>query len=208
MGKIKVSGGQNIQNLTLERSLHDLKGRFVFDVDLKLLRNRIEALGWVRSASVRRQFPGTIRVNIVERRPFAIWQHDGRENLVDRDGRVITIENLARFEKLPIIVGVEAPDHVADLLPILARHPHLFGKISAMTLVSSRRWDLSLDNGIRVKLPEEDVAAAWDYLDLLAREHSLLSRDVAAIDLRITGRLVVTTDSDIELRPQSNGQDT
>jgi len=61
----------------------------------------------------------------------------------------------------------------------------------AAVLVSDRRWDLHLENGVTVKLPERRPAQALSQLVRLDQRHALLSRDVNVIDMRLTDRLTV-----------------
>ena len=62
------------------------RGDPILAFDTSAAQNRVEALGWVRSAVVTRTLPDTIHVRITERRPFALWQNAGRVVLIDRDG--------------------------------------------------------------------------------------------------------------------------
>ena len=57
--------------------------------------------------------------------------------------------------------------------------------------IGERRWDLHLDNGIMVKLPEDHVDAALAELVELERQDGLLGRDISAVDMRFADRLVV-----------------
>ena len=189
--EIVVTGRRDTSPADFARALAAKQGDHLFDVEPQAARQRIEALGWVRSASVRRQFPDTLVVSIVERRPFALWQRSGRVSLIDREGEVISALNLDRFNHLPVIVGQGAPKHVGALVSILARQPTLFGQIEAATRVSERRWDIRLLGGLDISLPEHGVAEAWDLLASLARDHRLLDRDIVAIDLRVKDRLAV-----------------
>ncbi len=50
------------------------RGDSMLGFSLEAARQRIEALSWVEHAAVERRLPGTLVVNLVERRPFAIWQ--------------------------------------------------------------------------------------------------------------------------------------
>ena len=192
VGEIVVTGRHHATEADIAAALGVRKGEPLFDVDPRKVRERIEALGWVRSASVRRRFPDAILVNIVERRPFALWQRQGRVSLVDRDGEPIGSRDLDRFDRLPVVVGDDAPRHVGHLVAVLARQPALLGRIESATRVSRRRWDLQLRGGLTVRLPEEDLAGAWDFLATLATDHRLLERDVIAIDLRVKDRFAVT----------------
>ncbi len=50
--------------------------------------------------------------------------------------------------------------------------------------VSDRRWNLRLDNGVVVKLPEQDWQSQLDVLEQLIVDKGILERDIKTIDLR------------------------
>lgn len=186
-----VSGRRHARHAEILDALNAARGELILDVSPETARQRIEVLGWVRSATVRRQFPGTIQVNIVERRPFALWQRSGQVSLIDREGQVIGSEDLAEFSTLPVIVGKDAPQHVGALVAVLSRQPMLLAHLDAATRVSGRRWDIRLSSGLEIRLPQHGVAEAWDLLATLVTDHRLLERDVIAIDLRVKDRLAI-----------------
>ncbi len=154
-------------------------------------KERLESLAWVRAAAVERRLPDTVLVRLVERRPLALWQREGRLVLVDEQGVVLQSHGGERFAHLPLIVGADAPRHAPALFAMLAKEPALESRVAAAVRVGGRRWNLRLDNGIDVRLPEERADAAWRRLADLERRHGLLGRDVIAVDLRIPDRLVV-----------------
>ena len=61
----------------------------------------------------------------------------------------------------------------------------------AAVLVSGRRWDLYLDDGVTIKLPEKNLRAALAQLVRLDAEQQLLARDVIVVDLRLPDRITV-----------------
>jgi cell division protein FtsQ len=61
----------------------------------------------------------------------------------------------------------------------------------AAVLVAGRRWDLHLDNGVTVKLPEKGAREALQRLVKLDVERELLARDVSVVDLRLPDRVTV-----------------
>src|SRR5581483_10946130 len=105
-------------------------------------RQRIETLSWVEHATVERRLPGTVVVNLQERRPFAIWQNQGKFVLIDRSGQVVTNENLNEFHQLPLVVGAGAPAAAASLIDALTDHPDLQQRVTAAVRVGERRWNL------------------------------------------------------------------
>lgn len=154
-------------------------------------RQRIESLPWVASASVRKIYPATLEVKIVERTPFAIWQHGSRLTLVQKDGRVIAPLTGSRYLTLPLIVGPGATEAAADFIARLGEFPELAPRVMGYVRVSDRRWDIRLQNGITVKLPERGEEAALEVLVELDKRHDLLSRDIVSVDMRFEDRLVV-----------------
>lgn len=165
----------------------------IMGFDPALVRDRVEALPWIQSAAVERRLPGVVLVRIVEREPIALWQRKGVLSLVGRDGVPITNQKLGRFRDLLVIVGKDAPRHAISLLVMLASEPALRKRVRAAVRVGARRWNLRFDNGIDVRLPETEAAAAWARLADLDRRHGLLGDDIDTIDLRIPDRLIVRT---------------
>ena len=63
---------------------------------------------------------------------------------------------------LPLIVGDGAPEHAAEaLFDLLGDAAGAADRVSAAVRVGERRWNLRLDNGIDVKLPEDGAGRAW-----------------------------------------------
>ena len=152
---------------------------------------RLEALPWIRSASVERLLPDTLYVRVTERQPLALWQRKGKLQLVDREGAVVAVPSLDEFADLVILVGDDAPKAAPSLLEMLASEPALRPHVAAAVRVGGRRWNLKLDSGIDVELPEDNVGAAWHQLAQLDRTDGLLRRDILKVDLRLPDRLVV-----------------
>jgi cell division protein FtsQ len=53
------------------------------------IRNRLLGFGWVKDARVSHRLPDTLVIDIVERRPAALWQNEGRLALIDSEGVVL-----------------------------------------------------------------------------------------------------------------------
>ena len=183
-------------------------GQPILDFDPEAARLRVEALPWVRAATVERRLPDVVRVRVLERRALAWWQKDGKLVLIDHSGETIRAAAPSRFQELIVVVGDDAPGYAAELIAMLKREPDLAGRVRAAVRVGQRRWNVKLDGGIDVRLPEENAAAAWAKLGDLERKHSILSRDVEAVDLRLPDRLIVQTKSGRIPIPQPGGRNT
>ncbi|HTJ65598.1 MAG TPA: FtsQ-type POTRA domain-containing protein [Alphaproteobacteria bacterium] len=154
-------------------------------------RRRIENLPWVESAAVERRLPDTVAITIVERKPIALWQHSEKISLIDAAGAVLGTVSIENAPNLPLIVGGDAPAHASELLQLLAAYPEIGKRVQASSWIGSRRWDLKLDNGVDVRLPETGVAEAMKQLAEAEASSRLLERDVVAVDLRLGGKMIV-----------------
>jgi cell division protein FtsQ len=69
--------------------------------------------------------------------------------------------------------------------------------------VAGRRWDLHLDNGVVIKLPESDIQEALVLLHRYEQSQGLLNRDIAAVDLRLHDRTTIRLTADAAERRAS-----
>ena len=189
-GRARTESEEILARLGLET------GRPILAVDPKAARAALEALPWVRTATVERQLPGTVYIRLAEREPLALWQDQGVIQVIDRDGAVIPGVEPRRFAHLPLVVGPDAPAHAATLIAVMNSEPELRQRVTAAVRVGGRRWNIQIEGRIDVRLPEADAAAAWAQLARIERQQGLLSRNVIIIDLRLPDRLVVRTDSE------------
>ena len=194
---VVIEGRANTPDPLLRTAIGISKGDAILGFSIEQAKARIENLSWVEHATVERRLPGTIVVSLQERRPFAIWQNQGRHVLVDRAGLVVN-QDVSQFRKLPLIVGLGAPAAAAVLLDALTDHPALAERVMASVRVGERRWTLHMNNSTDVMLPEGNEAAALERLARLQQEHALLDRPLAVIDMRLSDRLVLRPRPDIK----------
>jgi cell division protein FtsQ len=160
-------------------------------LDADAARTRLRANPWSADASVLKLYPDRLQIAVTERRAFALWQEHGRVNVIAADGTVLEPFVAGRYSGLPLVVGHGAERRAQEFLAVIECYADLRAMVRASVLVAERRWDLVLKNGIDVRLPEGDIADALDKLVGLDRDKKLLSRDVAAIDLRLADRVTV-----------------
>lgn len=189
---IEVSGREKTDPNALLAAIGQKPGTPIITFDVDAARERIEELSWIRSATVERQLPDTLIVSVVERKPLAIWQTEGRDHvLIDGDGEQLQNYELGDYLDLPVLVGDDAPKSAAEMLTTLQSIPHLYEQITGAQRIGHRRWNIQLANGMFIRLPEENMEKAWQRLEVLDREHSILDRDVLIVDLRLPDRTFV-----------------
>jgi len=165
-------------------------------LDAATVRNKLTANPWIADATILKLYPGQLQIDIVERTAFALWQQDGRLSVISEDGAVLLPYVSRHFVSLPLVVGKGADVKARDFLALLDRYPQVRAATKAAILVGERRWNLRLNDGLDIRLPENDVGNALALLSKLDKEDRLFSRDIVAVDMRLPDRLTVQLSED------------
>lgn len=162
-------------------------------VDVHAIRARLLQYGWVKDARVSRRFPDTLVIDIVERQPAALWQDKQQLALIDSEGVVLDRLPVNEMPDLPLLIGPGANARARQLDGLLDAAPTLKPQLASATWVGGRRWDLSLQTGETVALPEGDAAAreALAKFANVDRSAGLLGRGLVRFDLRVPGKMIV-----------------
>lgn len=162
-------------------------------VDVGAIRQRLLQFGWVKDARVSRRLPDTLVIDIVERRPAALWQTQAGLNLIDEEGVVLDRVRVDRMPDLPLLIGPDANHQEARLRMLMDQNPTLAPQITSATWVGGRRWDLAFQSGETVALPEGEAEArrALAKFAKLDKSNGLLGRGIVRFDLRDPKKMVV-----------------
>jgi len=190
ISEIHITGNRRTPYRQVLEVLGMKPGQSIFSADLWNAQNRLARLEWIAGAEIHRRYPDAIYVSLVEKRPFALWQPPANAHVeapitvVERNGRPITSHEVEKFRRLPKLVGEGAPSAAADLVDAVQAKRAIAARIAAYSRVSMRRWNLILDDGVVVQLPETGWQKQLDALEHLIIDSSILERDVTQIDLR------------------------
>jgi cell division septal protein FtsQ len=141
-------------------------------LDIDAARRKIAHLPWVESVEVRKVYPKTIEVKLKERQAYAIWQHGQELSLIEKSGSVIAPLRDNKFSRCRSFVGRDAETAAASLDDAFSKWPDVKARVKAYVWISGRRWDLHMDNGVVVKLPEDDVDQALATLSKFDKEQA------------------------------------
>jgi cell division protein FtsQ len=183
ISEVHLAGNRRVAPETILAALGFEPGQSIFNADIQAARQRLEKLDWVASAEVKRRYPDDISVRIVEKLPFALWQSDAGLFVVERGGIIITAKGVGEFRRLPLLLG-DGGSNASDIVDAVAQRRSLETRVKAYQRVSQRRWNLILDDGVLVKLPELGWQKELDALEHLIIDKGILERDVSEIDLR------------------------
>ena len=183
------------------------------DLDVAALKAAIETLDAVESAQVRVLGGGALEILTVERDPVVVWRDGDVLRLVDHEGRrVADIARRSARGDLPLIVGLGAELEVAEAMSLVRVADPISDRVRGLVRVGERRWDMVLDRGQTIMLPEYGAVSALRRVIALHQAEDLLNRDVTVVDMRNGERPVLRlTDEAISelrrLRTEVRGED-
>jgi len=188
-----------------------LVGNFL-TLDLEAARHAFEQVPWVRSAQVRREFPGDLRVLLQEHDVAARWG-EGGGMLVNSHGEVFEADDDGLdLEDLPRLQG--PADRAAELLDMARRlEPALAplgSPLDALELSGQGGWRATLDSGALLELgggtPAQVLERVRRLTNTLPQVAEAQGRTVAALEsadlrhpsgyaLRLRGVTTVSSDT-------------
>jgi cell division protein FtsQ len=202
---IAVRGNDRLSAGEVLAIVDGLRGQNIVTLDLDEWRNRLLSSPWVEDASVRRQLPSRVEIEIRERRPMGIGRLGRTLYLIDPQGIVIDEygPQYAEFD-LPIIDGLAGRPGSAGAIdesrarlaarvmaalesrPDLARHVSQIDVADAHDAVVILEGDTAL-----VRLGEQDFARRIQgYLELAPALRERVA-GIDYVDMRFDERLYV-----------------
>ena len=167
-----------------------------FDLDIKYLHKVVNEIPAVASAAIKISAGGVLQINVAEKTPAFIWRKDNVMSVIDETGSFIRIANSrVDYPKLPLVVGEAADLAVSEISSLMQANEYFKDHVRAFIRVGERRWDLILENNVRIMLPQREFLAAFDRLMLMNEAGQLLSGRLSNIDMRLVVRPTVRVDT-------------
>ncbi|MBP7709780.1 MAG: cell division protein FtsQ/DivIB [Rickettsiales bacterium] len=162
----------------------------------KIIEQIKAELPWVHQVTIARSMPNSLNILIAEYVPIAIWQNEGEKYFTDKEGNLIPFEDLEEFKHMVILSGIGANIHAKSLFNIFTADENLSANVYSATWVSNRRWDIRFENGLLIKLPENNISDAWRRLiKIYNMPGSIVGLKV--IDLRVLDKVYLEYDDSV-----------
>lgn len=163
----------------------------LMEVDLQRLRDLVIRDPWVHDASISRQWPPSLRVEIVEEVPVARW---GDKGLLNHQGDIFWPELKPEYAGLPKLSGpahetVKIMEQFHDLTRMFAANGL---KLSGLTLEPRGAWTIDLNNGVRVVAGRDRLIPRLKrFLTVYRLTLAPRASEIEQIDIRYTNGIAV-----------------
>ncbi len=185
IAKVEVAAQfQRVAPLQIDGAVAPFRGAGFLSVDLDRLQAALESIPWVDRARVERRWPRAVRVVITEHVAAARWGEDGLMNL---RGELFLKHSRHIPPELPQLIGPEGTEEEVARL-YLESYPRLLTvgmRLAKVELDPRGAWQLTLSNGVQVRLGRQDVHARLErFLRVASPLVATRSTEVGYVDLR------------------------
>lgn len=175
---------QHVEQPSLQQVITSHLHHGFFYLNVRSLKQQLLKLPWVYEVSIKRQWPDTVAINIVEQQAILLW---GTQSLINHKGTIFSPPPATFPQELPVIFGpaIEAPEifHLYKKMMVLLEPLDL--SIKRLVLTPQHYWEILLSNDTVVYLKE---IAPLNQLELLVNLYRKITADhensPKSIDLR------------------------
>ena len=155
-----------------------------FSVNVDQVQRFLSEQPWVYQVAVRKQWPDALVVVVTEQQPVAIWN---QQQFLNERGDVFSAPLQQLKMELPMLTGPQGSQqdaltmfrHMQGLLTL-----HKFNAVS-LGLTERFSWQLSLSNGVTLKLGRDDtLKRVQRFIELYPTITTHKADAVAEVDLR------------------------
>ncbi len=186
IAEVRLAGHNHTSDSAIYAAIAPFAGGSLAGLDIEGARAAVEALPWVRTATIERILPDRLAITVTERTPAAVWMEGERRSLVDRTGRRLADVPAELAEALALlpVAGDDA------LLSALDGAPTARAAIAHAERIGRRRWALHLRGGAVAQMPPGPLAPSLEQLSRLLADGAAVA-SYSVIDLRLADRISV-----------------
>lgn len=184
---IQISGLENEKNLSLSNNIRDLNLTNIFFLDNYTIRNIINSENLVENFEIFKKYPSSLYIKINKTEFLARINNYGENFILGSNGKFIKDSNEASV--LPFIFGKPTIDEVLKVKKILDESKFKYENVKSLYFFPSKRWDIEINNGPNIKLPQENVKEVLDLIYEIIPTEKLLNNKL--IDARIKNQIIL-----------------
>jgi cell division protein FtsQ len=196
---VKIEGTfVHLSREAIQQQLKQVLAGDYFTADIEAVRTSLLLLPWVQDATIRRQWPSTLQIRIIEREAVAYWSDD---SLLSDTGEVFTPKHMTKEMQIPVIKGPEGLHHKVWAF-LLALHTELSAvglDVDRLELDERRSWSMLLSNGVELQLGRNDTQRRVQrFVRVFSMQNAPKLDDIKYIDLRYPNGFAMKNKASLE----------
>lgn len=182
----------NIQNLEKAKVIEkiNLTKKNIFNLNYKEITENILKIKEIESVKIEKKMNGKLEVTIKEKKPFVIWVFNSKKHLVDRNGIILNFRNYKNIE-LKKVKGKNANLHAYNFITKIEKFDKLNNLFNFAEFINSYRWNIYLKNGMKIKLPYDEVNDSLLSLNKMIKKNFYFFKESKIIDMTVNGKIFV-----------------
>ena len=185
--KINIFGFNEIKVLNVENDLNSLNLNNIFSLNKNEISNVISSYNIVENYNIFKNYPSTLNIEINKTNFLAKINYEGKTLIVGSNGRLINEKYTDNH--LPYIFGSPEPEEFLKFKKIVDESKLKYEKINNFYYYPSKRWDLELKNGIRIKLSNLNIINSLNRSIEFLKDENF--RNIKLIDVRVKNQIII-----------------
>ena len=185
--KIEIENTYIVSSDQIKKNLRFLYKENLFFLNLKDIEKNLKQESFVESFSVKKIYPNTLKIIIVEKEPIAVLQNKKKKFYISDKGDFIDFQYMERYRDLPTVFG--NGKFFYSLYQDLQSIKFPLETIKSFYFFESGRWDLAMHDDKMIKLPTKDyLVSLKNYME--SRNNSSFN-NYKIFDYRIKDQLIL-----------------
>ena len=185
--KILIEGNQYVNINKLIQSINKNLGKSKINNDLHIISDVLKQNQLIKKFIIKRSSKNIILIKIEEKHIIGFTSIKSKDFLIDRKNNLIPFKLTPNLFHIPFFLGKNSNKN-ANLILRLISESEINLNFNSFSFVNERRWNINLENGVKILLPEMKVLETLVLLKKVDAENNLLNGNFVEIDLRINGK--------------------
>tara|TARA_Y100000768_G_C23829586_1_gene610658 strand:- start:245 stop:913 length:669 start_codon:yes stop_codon:yes gene_type:complete len=185
--KVNIFGFNDIEVLNIKNDLNYLNFKSIVSLNKNEISNVINSYNIVENYNIFKNYPSTLNIEINKTIFLAKINYEGKTFVVGSNGRLIN-EKYTNND-LPYIFGSPEVEEFLKFKKKIDQSKFSYELISNFYFYPSKRWDIKLKNGIRIKLSNLNIINSLNQsFDFMKDENF---KDIKLIDARVRNQIII-----------------
>ena len=184
---IIILGNKYIDKKSLLRELNKNLNLIKNKKDLSIISHVLKKKSLIKKFNITKTSKNLLTIKIEEKNIIGLTNYKNKNYLIDEFNNLVEAKITPNLFNLPIFIGKNSNKN-ANVILRLIRENDINLKFKSFSFIDDRRWNINLDNGVKILLPESKVLDTLKLLKKIDTKYDILKGNFIEIDLRIYGK--------------------